>query len=89
MKVNANPGSKLDGISAVEDDYIGVSVMAPAKDGKANDAIKELIAFTLGIKKRDVSIAKGEKSSEKIIMIDNEGQKLSCEDIIKLLKESM
>lgn len=31
--VSAKPGSKSDAITAVEDDFVGVSVQAPPKDG--------------------------------------------------------
>jgi len=68
--VSAKPGSKTDAITAVEADYIGVSVQAPPMDGEANEGIREFLAFILGLKKRDVEIVKGEKSHEKVIMIE-------------------
>jgi len=39
-------------------------------DGEANEGIREFLAFILGLKKRDVEIVKGEKSHEKVIMIE-------------------
>ena len=38
--VSAKPGSKTDAITAVEPDYIGVSVQAPPVDGEANEGIR-------------------------------------------------
>ena len=52
--VSAKPGSKSDSITAVEDDYVGVSVQAPPLDGQANEAIREFVADALNLKKRDV-----------------------------------
>ena len=60
----------MDAITAVEPDYVGVSVQAPPKDGEANEGIREFVASILGLKKRDVEIVKGEKSHEKVLMIE-------------------
>ena len=43
--------------------------MAVAKDGEANVNVKELLGEILGIKKRDISIAAGGKSRDKVIAI--------------------
>lgn len=40
--VSAKPGSKTDAITAVEDDFVGVSVQAPPKDGQANRLSRSL-----------------------------------------------
>ena len=86
--MSAKPGSSFDAITAVEDDYVGVSVKAPPKEGQANDGIKEYLAEVLDLKKRDLSIVKGEKSSDKIICIDEPGS-FDVEEVIKLLKAAM
>ena len=70
IQVSAKPGSKMDEITAVEPDYVGVSVQAPPKDGEANEGIREFVASIFGLKKRDVEIVKGEKSHEKVLMIE-------------------
>lgn len=70
IQVSAKPGSKQDAITAVEPDFIGVSIQAPPMDGEANEGIREFLAFVLGLKKRDVEIVKGEKSHEKVLMIE-------------------
>lgn len=88
ITINAKPGSKTDSIYAVEDDYIGVSVQAPPKEGQANEGIKEYIAEVLGIKKRDVSLVKGDKSSDKVISLDEPGD-LTVEKVKEILKSAM
>ena len=86
--VSAKPGSKTDAITAVEPGFIGVSVKAPPKDGQANDGIKEYMAQVLSMKKRDISLVKGDKSSEKVLLIE-EPNGLTPAAIIEILKESM
>jgi uncharacterized protein len=46
-----------------------VKLTAPPVEGKANKALVQLLAKTLGIPKRDVEIISGERSSEKILRI--------------------
>jgi len=52
-----------------ENGLLKVYVNAPAQKGKANEAVVELIAGHFGVKKRQVSILKGELSPRKIISI--------------------
>lgn len=78
----------MDAITAVEPDYVGVSVQAPPKDGEANEGIREFVASILGLKKRDVEIVKGEKSHEKVLMIEAQSG-LTPQSVIEKLKESM
>lgn len=60
---------------------MGVSVKAPPRDGQANDGIKEYLAEILDLKKRDLTIVKGDKSHEKVVSID-EVNGLTVEDVI-------
>ena len=77
--VHAKPGSKQDAITAVEADYVGVSIKDPPKDGEANEGIKEYIASVLGVKKIYVDLAKGGKSHDKLLSIDPSSAKLSVD----------
>ncbi len=47
-----------------------VTIDAPAREGEANAAIVEYVAGVLGLKKRDVSLAVGSKSREKVLMVE-------------------
>ena len=49
-----------------------VRVTAPPEDGKANAALEGLLAGALGVAKRAVRIAKGEKSRTKMVEIDGD-----------------
>ena len=65
IAVKAVPGASRDEIAGVLGDRLKVRVSAPPEGGKANDAIRRLIADTLGMKMRDVTIVAGAASREK------------------------
>jgi len=49
---------------------IKIKLRAPAVEGKANAALRSFLAEELGIPERTISIARGHKSREKLIRID-------------------
>ena len=49
-----------------------IRITAKAIDGKANKSIIEFLAKELNLKKKDIEIIRGEKSSKKIISINIE-----------------
>lgn len=51
------------------DDAIDICVAAQAREGKANTAVKDMIAKTLRVPKSDVEILRGIKSREKIVAV--------------------
>ncbi len=60
------PNAKLNSIKQ-EGEIFKVYVNAPAVDGKANEAVVKLLAEYFKIKKRDITILKGEKNPIKTI----------------------
>jgi uncharacterized protein (TIGR00251 family) len=46
-----------------------ISVTAPPADGRANDALVQLLAKEWRVAKRDVAIVAGQKSRDKIVQI--------------------
>jgi uncharacterized protein YggU (UPF0235/DUF167 family) len=48
-----------------------LAVSAPPEDGRANEAVVELVAELLGVKRRQVSIARGASSRGKIVEIES------------------
>ena len=52
-----------------EDGVLKIYVTAPAQDGRANDAVLNILADYLGVKKSNLYIKKGEKSRNKIIEV--------------------
>lgn len=49
----------------MDDGALKVAVAAPPVDGAANDAIVELLAATLGVPRRAVTIARGQTGRNK------------------------
>ncbi len=47
-----------------------LAVTAPPEDGRANDAVVELLAGLLGVKRRQVSVARGATSRGKTIAVE-------------------
>ena len=50
-----------------------VYVTAPPEDGHANEAVVEVIADWLGVKRRDVEIVRGATSRNKIVRVTGAG----------------
>lgn len=68
IKVVAN--SKLNLIDFA-DEYIKIKITARAVEGKANKAIIEYLSSILNYPKSKISIVNGEKSSIKLIQVEN------------------
>ncbi|WP_300753543.1 DUF167 domain-containing protein [uncultured Brachyspira sp.] len=75
IEVKVTAGAKSNSFK-FENGAYSIRIMAKAIDGKANKAIIDFLANELNIKKRDVEILKGEKSSKKIIALNIEENKL-------------
>lgn len=67
--VSAKPNSKKEGVEKVDDSHFVVRVNAPAKEGKANKRVEELLAKHLGVSKSSVFLIQGHTSKEKVFEI--------------------
>ena len=63
------------------DGVLRVSVTAPPRDGKANAALLELLAGTLGLAKSRLRIVRGHSSRDKAVAVDG----LAMEDVLERL----
>src|SRR5579863_10108142 len=65
---------RIEGISCLADGVavLRVSVRAPPVDGRANDALVQLLATQWGLQRRDLAIVGGLKSRTKIVRIAGE-----------------
>ncbi len=77
LTVKAQPRAKLNQVIGFEGDVLKLRVTAPPVEGKANQAITELLAETLRIPKKAVILVHGEKSKLKAFRIDG----LSAEEV--------
>ena len=74
LSIKVVPGASRDRVVGRYGDAIKVQVSAPPEGGKANQAVVELIAATLGLRGNQVQIAKGHTQSRKIVHIDGLAQ---------------
>ena len=69
ITIKAVPGASRDRIVGPLGDALKVQVSAPPEKGKANQAIVALIAKTLGISARSVTVVRGVSNPKKIVRI--------------------
>lgn len=69
LAIKAVPGSRRDQIVGPLGDRLKIKVAAPPEAGKANDAIVALLAETLGVRDRDITILSGHTNPEKVVRI--------------------
>ena len=69
LSIKAVPGSRRNELAGVLGERLKVRVAAPPEDGKANRAIVELLAETLGVRAQQIEIVRGHASPEKTVRI--------------------
>ncbi|MGB2876025.1 MAG: DUF167 domain-containing protein [Gaiellaceae bacterium] len=67
LRLLVSPSSRRDEIVGRHGDGWKVRVAAPPEDGRANEAVRRLIADRLGIPRRAVSIVSGQTAREKVV----------------------
>ena len=70
LEVRLTPRSDRDQIGGRREGVLQVRVKAPPVDGKANEALRKLIAKRAGVPKSQVTIVRGERSRRKLIAIE-------------------
>jgi uncharacterized protein len=69
IAVHVQPGAKRTAVSGVHGERLKIRISAPPVDGRANTAVVAFIAEELGIPRAQVSVARGERSRDKLIAI--------------------
>lgn len=64
------PRGHADELLGFEDDVLQARVSAPPVDGKANKALCRLIAKRAGVAPSQVSVVRGEKSRQKLLLVE-------------------
>jgi uncharacterized protein (TIGR00251 family) len=70
LAIKVIPQAPRDEVVGWSGAALKIKIRAPAQDGRANDALCEFIAETLGLPRRAVTIAHGKKSRQKLLRID-------------------
>ncbi len=64
------PGSRKAAVVGLLGERLKVKVAAPPEDGRANAAVCELLAETLGLGKRAVAVVSGMTNPEKTVRVE-------------------
>ncbi len=70
VSVRVHPGASREAVVMLEDGSLDVRVRARAVEGKANEGVVEVLADRLGLRKRDVRIATGARSRQKVVELE-------------------
>jgi uncharacterized protein (TIGR00251 family) len=71
LLLRVQPGAKRSALLArLADGQWKVAVAAPPVEGKANEAVVELVSRLLGIKRRQVTLQRGTSSRSKVIEVE-------------------
>ena len=70
LAVKAIPNAPRSELAGWIGEVLKVKIHAPALDGKANQALCDFMAETLGLPRRSVSLVQGDKSRQKLIQIE-------------------
>ena len=68
IRIKVSPNSKIEGISQKDDSLI-VKVKEPPKEGRANQAVIELLAEYFSMPQSHIRILSGIKSKNKVVEI--------------------
>lgn len=69
IRLKVVPGSSRSAIAGWLGERLKVRVAAPPEAGKANEAVRRLLAEALGVPPRQVAIIAGESTPEKTVLI--------------------
>jgi uncharacterized protein (TIGR00251 family) len=69
FRVRVVPRARQSAVTGVDEGVLHVRLAAPPVEGKANEALRELLAEVLGLRKSAVEIAVGEKSRHKTVRV--------------------
>jgi len=75
LSIRVQPGARSDALIGWTTDSRGGEVLkirlrAPAVEGKANAALIEFLAHSLGLRRSQIAILRGDKSREKIVAVE-------------------
>ena len=70
LAIRVQPRAKRTEVAGEREGAVVIRVSAPPVDGKANEAVRRLIATRLGVPLRAVQIVRGETGRDKVVRVD-------------------
>ena len=71
LSVHVQPGARHTAVAGFHGDAVKLRVAAPAEAGRANDAVRHLVASVLGARPADIVIVSGATSRRKRLALHN------------------
>lgn len=69
VPVRAQPGARRNAVVGEHGGALKIAVQAPPEDGKANDAITDLLRKSLGLSRGQITLLSGQTSRDKKFLI--------------------
>ncbi len=69
LAIHAQPGARRTEVAGLHGQALKVRVAAPPVEGRANDELIALVAETLGVPRKSVSVVKGGASRHKTVLV--------------------
>ena len=85
LAVRAQPGAKKNAIVGEQAGALKVSVTAPAQDGRANEALIELLAAALKLRRSQFTLLNGATNRNKVFLVEG----VSAELLQELVNTAM
>ena len=70
LRVRVQPRARRNEIAGERDGRLMVRVTAPPVDGRANDAVRKLLAKRLGVAPSRVTVLRGESARDKVVEVE-------------------
>lgn len=87
IKIQAKPGAKVNNITGIADDSVGIQISAPPVEGEANTELVKYLAAVLGVRKSDVTLDRGSRSRQKTVTLSK--GVLTVDQVIAKLKAAI
>jgi uncharacterized protein (TIGR00251 family) len=69
LPVRAQPGARRNGVQGEQAGALKVAVTAPPQDGRANEALAEVLREALGLKRSQLELVGGATSRDKRFLV--------------------
>ncbi len=81
LPVRAQPNAKRAGVQGERNGALKVAVTAPPEDGRANEALVEVLREALGVKRSQIELLSGQTSRDKKFLVRG----LSADEVLSRL----
>jgi uncharacterized protein len=74
IRVRVQAGAGRDEVVGVRAGAVVIRIAAPPVEGRANEALRKLIAKRAGVAKGRVSVVRGERGRDKVVRVEGVGK---------------